>query len=85
MSKVDYTFLRGLELEGRHPEDAGVWGVTAKRLDVGEGFPTPSQSLEWSVEHVEGTPLPPCAQVASFYAPSKKGGVLQADPNSVRM
>jgi len=60
MPLVDWGFLRSLELEGRHPDDAGIWGVTSKRLHVGEGFP------EWTVEHIEGTPLPPAPELPAY-------------------
>lgn len=33
-----YSYLRLLELEGRHPEDAGCWSVTVQRLQRGEGI-----------------------------------------------
>ncbi len=33
-----YIYPRLLELEGRHPQDAGCWSVTLKRLQKGEGI-----------------------------------------------
>lgn len=40
MSTVPYIYSRALELEGRHPEDAGAWLVTVKRIEIGEGYPS---------------------------------------------
>jgi len=37
VSRVSYDYLRALQLEGRHPEDVGVWGTTLHRMMVGEG------------------------------------------------
>jgi GNAT superfamily N-acetyltransferase len=36
---LPYHYLRALELEGRHPSDAGCWPVTVHRLEIGEGLP----------------------------------------------
>ena len=36
---LPYHYLRALELEGRHPSDAGCWPVTVLRLEIGEGLP----------------------------------------------
>ena len=67
MPVVSYTFLRGLELEGRHPHDVGAWNLTVRRMGVGEGVP---QSLDWaeSVEFQEGEPYPPAPKLP----PSKR-------------
>ena len=35
---ISSTYLRLLELEGRHPEDAGNWSVSLQRLQKGEGI-----------------------------------------------
>src|SRR5579871_6841669 len=52
-----YFYLRALEIEGRHPVDAGIWPITARRLVAGEGVavaPSP-----WSMVHFpEGSPFP---------------------------
>lgn len=56
--QVPYTFLRGLELEGRHPHDVGGWNLTIKRLEVGEGAPLPTDSA-FLVDCQEGEPYPP--------------------------
>ena len=39
MATTLYSYIRGLELEGRHPEDVGMWGATVARLYFGEGLP----------------------------------------------
>lgn len=57
MPEVHYGFLRGLELEGRHPHDVGAWHITVKRLEVGEGLPLPSDP-EYKVTCQEGEPYP---------------------------
>jgi hypothetical protein len=37
MHPVEYLYPRGLELEGRHPADAGVWQQTIQRLQGERG------------------------------------------------
>src|SRR5262245_55676559 len=54
MTKVPYSYIRSLELEGRHPHDAGCWGVTGARLSMGEGLP-----LGLHIDVADGAPLPP--------------------------
>ncbi len=58
MTIVSYHYLRALELEGRHPSDAGCWPVTVHRLEVGEGLPKPDTSWA-SITFTEGEPYPP--------------------------
>jgi GNAT superfamily N-acetyltransferase len=58
MPTVEYFYPRALELEGRHPADAGCWGQTVLRLVVGEGLPSSDSS--WAlVTFPEGEPIPP--------------------------
>jgi GNAT superfamily N-acetyltransferase len=71
MSTVPYAYLRALELEGRHPQDAGAWYLTIGRLQVGEGLPV---HPPWSKVEVGDddrfpatTPPPPNAIGRSFY------------------
>jgi GNAT superfamily N-acetyltransferase/uncharacterized protein (DUF433 family) len=55
---VSYHYLRALELEGRHPSDAGCWPVTVHRLEVGEGLPKFDTS--WAgISFPEGEAYPP--------------------------
>lgn len=57
MPTVQYHYPRTLELEGRHPSDAGCWGVTVHRLLVGEGLPY--DGTPWAlVTFPEGEPIP---------------------------
>lgn len=58
MATTPYPYLRGLEIEGRHPDDAGIWGVTVNRLMFGEGLPDPSEPL-YDVPIEPDQPLPP--------------------------
>jgi GNAT superfamily N-acetyltransferase len=62
MPQVSYIFLRGLELEGRHPHDVGAWHVTVRRMEVGEGVPPPEDPAR-SVEIDVGAPFPPAPKV----------------------
>src|SRR5271157_258973 len=58
MPTLSYHYPRDLELEGRHPSDAGCWPLTVQRLEVGEGLP--SLSSEYAlVTFAEGEPIPP--------------------------
>jgi GNAT superfamily N-acetyltransferase len=55
--KLPYYYLRALELEGRHPADAGCWPVTIHRLEIGEGLPW--FDTDWAyVTFPEGGPFP---------------------------
>jgi GNAT superfamily N-acetyltransferase len=54
---LPYYYMRALELEGRHPADAGCWPVTMHRLEVGEGLPRFETSWA-SVTFSEGEPFP---------------------------
>lgn len=58
MGTVPYHYPRALELEGRHPADAGCWGLTVNRLEVGEGLPFPELSSAW-VNMPPGGLIPP--------------------------
>lgn len=53
MSNLPYLYSRALELEGRHPEDVGAWLVTVKRIEIGEGFPSPLEH-EFHLETIGG-------------------------------
>ncbi len=57
MHKVPYIFIRGLELEGRHPHDVGGWHVTIKRIEAGEGVPL-AEEPGFLVECKEDQPYP---------------------------
>ena len=57
MSTVPYIYSRALELEGRHPDDAGAWLVTVKRIEIGEGYPS-YEDLESQLEVREGEGAP---------------------------
>ena len=57
MPTIPYHYPRALELEGRHPADAGSWPITVLRLEVGEGLPRPDTSW-WFVTFPEGEPIP---------------------------
>ncbi|MES2788807.1 MAG: GNAT family N-acetyltransferase [Planctomycetota bacterium] len=59
---VPYSYIRAVEVEGRHPEDAGVWCITACRLHYGEGLPLPSDPA-WSQQVAEGGELPPSHKI----------------------
>jgi GNAT superfamily N-acetyltransferase len=72
MALVSYIFLRGLELEGRHPHDVGAWPLTVRRLEVGEGIPSPLDPASMievpSNEPFPPAPkLPPARRVRFFY------------------
>ena len=45
MAMIPYHYLRALEIEGRHPQDAGCWLVTKNRLELGEGVASLRHSL----------------------------------------
>lgn len=62
MPTVPYVYLRLLELEGRHPQDAGSWASTVHRLSVGEGFPA-DDTPEAEISFPEGTPYPPAPKL----------------------
>ena len=62
MSVVPYIFLRGLELEGRHPHDVGAWHLTVRRLEVGEGVPSRLDPA-WQVSFEVGRPYPPAPKL----------------------
>ena len=64
MHLVEYHYPRGLELEGRHPADAGLWQQTIQRLQVGEGLP-PRDSPWGLVQVPEGGPIPPAPRPPS--------------------
>jgi GNAT superfamily N-acetyltransferase len=64
MPSVNYSFLRGLELEGGHPHDVGAWHITVRRLEVGEGLP-PYMDPTFMVEFAEGAPYPPAPKLPS--------------------
>src|SRR5260370_13964008 len=58
MPTISYHYVRALELEGRHPSDAGCWPVTVHRLEVGEGLPR--IDTPWAgVTFPAGEPFPP--------------------------
>jgi GNAT superfamily N-acetyltransferase len=59
---VSYTFLRGLELEGRHPYDVGGWHVTIKRMEAGEGVPLETDPA-FMVKCQLGEPYPPAPKL----------------------
>jgi GNAT superfamily N-acetyltransferase len=63
MPTVQYFYLRMLELEGRHPEDAGAWASTFHRLCVGEGQP-PNDHPAATIEYPPGAPYPPTPKVS---------------------
>jgi GNAT superfamily N-acetyltransferase len=57
MGIVGYHYPRALELEGRHPADAGCWPVSIHRLEIGEGLPSPDTA--WAhVSVPDGGPIP---------------------------
>ncbi len=61
MRTLPYDYVRALELEGRHPSDAGCWPVTMHRLEVGEGLP--QFDTPWAlVTFQEGEPFPPTSR-----------------------
>lgn len=61
MPTLSYHYLRSLELEGRHPSDAGCWPVTIHRLEVGEGLPR--FETPWAfATFPEGEPFPPASR-----------------------
>jgi GNAT superfamily N-acetyltransferase len=62
MALVHYVFLRGLELEGRHPHDVGAWSLTVRRMEVGEGVPLPTDP-DHMIEVREGEPYPPAPKL----------------------
>src|SRR5438132_14220511 len=62
MYKVPYPFIRGLEIEGRHPHDVGGWHVTIKRMEAGEGVPLETDSA-FMIECQEGEPYPPAPKL----------------------
>ena len=64
MTSVSYIFLRGLELEGRHPHDVGAWHLTVRRLEIGEGVPQWPDSATM-IEFQEGEPYPPTPKLHS--------------------
>jgi GNAT superfamily N-acetyltransferase len=68
MNSVPYIFLRGLELEGRHPHDVGGWPVTVRRMEVGEGVPLPDDPARW-IEVAADAPYPPSPRIP----PSRRG------------
>ena len=57
MRTIPYYYPRALELEGRHPSDAGSWPITLRRLEIGEGLPKPETSWGWVILP-EGEPFP---------------------------
>lgn len=57
MPTIPQPYLRGLQLEGRHPADAGIWGVTLSRMMFGEGLPAQDDPLHDVPIDPEG-PLP---------------------------
>lgn len=62
MPFVWYTYLRGLELEGRHPHDVGGWNLTIRRMEVGEGVPEePDPAVR--IVFPDGVPLPPAPKL----------------------
>lgn len=58
MPRVPYSFLRGLELSGRHPRDDGEWVLTAYRMRHGEGEPSFDDPC-YEVEFPDGAEYPP--------------------------
>jgi GNAT superfamily N-acetyltransferase len=62
MATTPYPYLRGLQLEGRHPHDAGIWGITLGRMMFGEGLPAEDDPLYYVPIDPEG-PLPPPPEV----------------------
>jgi GNAT superfamily N-acetyltransferase len=63
MTLVPYVFLRGLELEGRHPNDVGGWHVTIRRMEVGEGVPIELDPAHM-VEAPAGEVYPPAPKLS---------------------
>ena len=65
MSDVYYCYARALELEGRHPHDAGQWGITNMRLTYLEGVPEELNYCKVSV-NADRTfqPTPPALHTA---------------------
>jgi GNAT superfamily N-acetyltransferase len=58
MQHLSYFYLRALEMEGTHPQDAGAWPSTYLRMEVGEGFPWPGS--DWDVHtFADEGPFPP--------------------------
>jgi len=64
MTLVRYVYLRALEIEGRHPNDAGCWTNTVRRLEFGEGLP-PEDELGPQVDVARNAPLPPSPKLAT--------------------
>jgi GNAT superfamily N-acetyltransferase len=64
MSIANYSYLRALELEGRHPNDVGAWQVTVKRLEFGEGLPSDTDQ-EVALELPKRGPLPPAPKLST--------------------
>lgn len=57
VKSIPYGYIRALELEGRHPKDAGIWTLTLNRLIAGEGIPGLNSS--WSnVNFLRGQAFP---------------------------
>jgi len=59
MNLARYIYLRALELEGRHPQDVGVWKVTVRRLIAGEGLPADDDPDLLRINGGESESLPP--------------------------
>src|SRR5258708_6628125 len=57
MRSLPYHYVRALELEGRHPADAGCWGSTVNRIQVGEGLPFTDSPLS-AIPIQDGVPFP---------------------------
>lgn len=62
MSMLHHSYLRCLELEGTHPNDAGSWQVTILRLQSGEGIASYGDRRS-GIDHPPDTPLPPAPKV----------------------
>jgi GNAT superfamily N-acetyltransferase len=54
----EYKFLRGLELEHRHPNDVGGWLTTIMRLELGEGIPPADAVAKFSLVGADGRLAP---------------------------
>ncbi len=57
MPTVPYEYIRALELEGRHPRDAGCWPQTMHRLEIGEGTLPPDNPSAF-IAFDESEPFP---------------------------
>ena len=54
-----YSYVRGLELEGNSPHDAGMWARTGSRMMYGEGVPPPGHPANGPYFYSETKGFPP--------------------------